>query len=477
MRMTQPHIQPRLRIAPSPTGQLHVGTARTALYNFLYARHLGGEFFMRIEDTDVTRSKREHADAFCEMLRWMGIDWDGDIIYQSDRFEMYTQAINSLLEKGLAYECFETPEELEAINAERKEKKLPPGYDGRARNLTQDQIQAYKNEGRPRTVRFITPDSGTSEFEDAIRGKVSVLWENVSDFVIERGDGTPTFFLANAIDDIDMDITHVVRGEDLIDSTHRVLALRRALGNAEQPFYAHTPMILAPDRSKLSKRHGAVSLESYRDAGYLPEAMVNYLVLLGWAPSNDREIVTLEEMISEFDIFNVNKSGAIFDVKKLEWMNGEYIRAMQTTSIVTRLKTMADARYGSSYDFERFERAVELAQPRATTFVAMLDQMDPLFAQDFSIGQEYVEALRSTDQAIEILDAVEKHLTDCDWTLVGIDLRDVVSEIGLKPRKALPAVYIAIEGSTSGLPLFDFIELIGRDEAIRRMRNAKLLLG
>jgi len=469
--------QPKLRMAPSPTGQLHVGTARTALYNFLYARHIGGEFVMRIEDTDVSRSKREHADAFCEMLKWMGINWDGEIVYQSDRFEIYTESINSLLEKGLAYECFETPEELEAINVERKAKKLPPGYDGRARNLSKDEIEKLKNEGRPRTVRFATPESGKSEFEDAIRGNVSVLWENVSDFVIERGDGTPTFFLANAVDDIDMGITHVVRGEDLLDSTHRILALRRALGSEEQPFYAHTPMILATDRSKLSKRHGAVSLESYKDLGYLPEAMVNYLVLLGWAPNDDREILTLDEMISEFDIVNVNKSGAIFDVKKLEWMNGEYIRAIETNSLISRLKSLADIRYGDDIDGELFARAVELAQPRATTFNAMLDQMDALFTKEFNIVEEHIEVLKSADHALDILEAVEKHLQSCDWNVESIDLREVVNAIGLKPRKALPVIYIAIEGSTSGLPLFDFIDMLGRDESLERIRNAKALLG
>lgn len=469
--------QPKLRMAPSPTGQLHVGTARTALYNFLYARNIGGQFLMRIEDTDVARSKREHADAFCEMLAWMGIDWDGEIIYQSSRFEMYTKAVNELLDQGLAYECFETPEELDAINIERKTNKLPPGYDGRARNLSEDQIGKLKSEGRLRTVRFATPDSGVSEFEDMIRGTVSVQWENVSDFVIERSDGTPTFFLANAIDDIDMGITHVVRGEDLLDSTHRVLALRRALGNEVQPFYAHTPMILATDRSKLSKRHGAVSLESYKDAGYLPEAMVNYLVLLGWAPGGDREIISMEEMISEFDIKNVNKSGAIFDVKKLEWMNGEYIRAMEKEELTIRLKALADNRYISGYNIALFERAVELAQPRATTFNAMIEQMDPLFKENFEITSESLEVLKASADAIQVLDAVEKHLVSCEWNLDDIDLREVVNSIGLKPRKALPTIYIAIEGTTSGLPLFDFIEMLGREESLIRIRNAKAAIG
>ncbi len=465
--------QPRLRIAPSPTGQLHVGTARTALYNFLYARHIGGQFAMRIEDTDVARSKREHADAFCNMLQWMGIDWDGDIVYQSERFDLYRETITTLLGQGLAYECFETAEELEAINAERKAQKLPPGYDGRSRNLTSEQKQKFRDENRPRTVRFITPDEGTSSFDDALRGTVSVQWENVSDFVIERGDGTPTFFLANAVDDLDMRITHAIRGEDLLDSTHRILAIRRALGTDEQQFYAHTPMILAPDRSKLSKRHGAVSLESYKDAGYLPEAMVNYLALLGWAPKDGREVISLEEMIQEFDIHDVNHSGAIFDVKKLEWMNGEYLRAIETSDLVERLEPEALERFGPHIDKTLFVRAVELAQPRATTTNSMVDQMECLFSESFSLSAEAQDQLRSMPDTRSVLDAVEKHLESCEWNTDAIDLRELVNGLGLKPRKALPIVYLAIEGSASGLPLFDAIHMIGRDVSLARIRAAR----
>ena len=458
-------------MAPSPTGQLHVGTARTALYNFLYARHLDGEFVMRIEDTDVERSKREHADAFCDMLTWMGINWDGEIAYQSDRFDKYAQAVQQLLDEGKAYECFETQEELEAINQERKAKKLPPGYDGRARNLTEEQKQSYRSEGRPRTVRFITPDEGASSFEDAIRGTVSVEWASVSDFIIERSDATPTFFLANAVDDIDMEITHVVRGDDLIDSTHRVLALRKALGSQEQPFYAHTPMILAPDRSKLSKRHGAVSLESYRAAGYLPEAIVNYLVLLGWSPKDGREIVSIQEMIEEFDIHDVNKSGAIFDVKKLEWMNGEYIRAIETPDLIERIKPEARFYFGD-VDKNIFARAVELAQPRATTTKAMIEQMGTLFDNPFELNEDTKTTLKDTPDALIVLNAIRSHLETCEWEIESIDLRETVNELGLKPRKALPVVYLALQGSTTGLPLFDVIHLLGREEVLKRMDEA-----
>lgn len=465
--------QPRLRIAPSPTGQLHVGTARTALYNFLYARHIGGVFSMRIEDTDVERSKREHAVAFCEMLKWMGIDWDGEIIYQSDRFDMYKKAIDSLLEQGLAYECFETPEELEAINIERKAQKLAPGYDGRAKKLTEDQKQTFRDEGRSRTIRFATPSEGVSEFVDAIRGTVKVQWESVSDFVIERSDGTPTFFLANAVDDIEMGITHVIRGDDLIDSTHRVLALRRALGNDEQPFYAHTPMILAPDKSKLSKRHGAVSLESYKEAGYLPEAMVNYLALLGWSPAEaDREIISMEEMIAEFDVEKVNHSAAVFDIKKLEWMNGEYLRKLELQALIDVVEPVAKNLFGEHIDPNILRSGIELAQTRATTINQITDQLGCLIDPEFDINDETKAAIKDTENGQVILAAVKAHLETCDWTLEAVDLRGVVNELELKPRKALPIVYLAIENSNSGLPLFDTIFLLGRDVAVVRINKA-----
>ncbi len=465
--------QPRLRIAPSPTGQLHVGTARTALYNYLYARHIGGHFAMRIEDTDVERSKREHADAFCEMLKWMGITWDGDIIYQSDRFDIYKKAIDGLVEKGLAYECIETPEELEAINVERKAQKLAPGYDGRAKNLSEEQKQAFRDAGRAKTIRFATPTEGVSEFVDAIRGTVKVGWETVSDFVIERSDGTPTFFLANAVDDIEMGITHVIRGDDLIDSTHRVLALRRALGNDEQPFYAHTPMILAPDKSKLSKRHGAVSLESYKEAGYLPEAMVNYLALLGWSPSEaDREIISVQEMIDEFDVITVNHSAAVFDVKKLEWMNGEYIRKIELDELVKIVEPKAKELFGNDIDSNILRMGVELAQTRATTLNLITDQLGPLIDSDFSLSDETKTSIKEYDGAKEILDAVKAHLETCEWNLASVDLRGVVDGLGMKPRKALPLIYLAVENSNSGLPLFDILFLLGREVCISRIANA-----
>ena len=242
-----------------------------------------------------------------------------------------------------------------------------PGYDGRCRDLTPEQRAAFSAEGKPRSVRFRTPDEGRSTFVDVVRGEVSVEWATISDFVIVRSNGTPVFFLANAVDDVDMRITHVLRGDDLLDSTHRVLALRHALGHDDQPVYAHTPMILGPGGAKLSKRHGAVSVEEYRDAGYLPHALVNYLALLGWGPEDGREVLTTDELIAEFDIARVTPSPATFDPKKLEWMNGEHIRRMPLAELVSAVLPFARARYGDRLDMRVFERAVALAQERDDT--------------------------------------------------------------------------------------------------------------
>src|SRR3954447_22813143 len=324
----------RVRFAPSPTGFLHVGNARTALFNWLYARHTGGTFILRIEDTDVARSTSEAVEQIQSVLHWLGLEWDEGPFLQSHRFDAYLQAAQRLVDQGDAYECFCTEDEVRTRNEDAMRDGRPPGYDGRCRELSAEDRAARAAEGRPRSVRFRTPDEGRSIFTDAVRGEVAVEWSTVSDFVIVRSNGTPVFFLANALDDIDMGITHVLRGEDLIDSTHRVLALRRALGADDQPVYAHMPLILGPGGGKLSKRHGAVSVEEYRDAGYLPHALVNYLALLGWGPEDGREVLSIDELIAEFDVARVTPSPATFDPKKLEWMNGEHIRRMPLPELV-----------------------------------------------------------------------------------------------------------------------------------------------
>ena len=319
---------PRVRFSPAPTGSLHVGGARTALFNWLFARHERGVFLLRIEDTDVTRSRPEWIDGIQDALVWLGLDWDEGPILQSSRSERYHAAADRLLAEGRAYECYCTEEEVRARNEAARAAGRAPGYDGHCRDLTPDQRAALAAEGRPRSLRFRTPDEGISTFTDEIRGEVSVEWSTIPDFVILRSDATPLFFLANAVDDVEMGITHVIRGDDLLDTTHRVLALREALGSTDRPVYAHLPLIVGADRAKLSKRHGAVALEEFRDAGYLPEAVLNYLSLLGWGPEDGREILDRKELVDAFDLDRVVHSPAFFDHQKLDHINGEYIRAL-----------------------------------------------------------------------------------------------------------------------------------------------------
>ena len=465
----------RVRYSPAPTGMLHVGSVRTALFNWLFARHHHGEFVLRIEDTDRARSRPEWITGIQDTLRWLGLDWDGNVVLQSQRFAEYRAAAEQLVDEGVAYDCFCTSDEISARNEATKAQGGSPGYDGHCRDLSPESRRARAGEGRPRTLRFRTPDEGTSSFIDLIRGEVRVEWSTISDFVIVRSDGTPLFFLANAIDDLEMSITHVIRGEDLLDSTHRVLTLRAALSPEPPPAYAHLPLILGPDRSKLSKRHGAVGIEEFREAGYLPEAVRNYLALLGWAPEDGREVLSTEELIELFDLDAVTHASAAFDHAKLDWMNGEWIRRLTLQELEAATLPPAERRYGNRLDLDLLRGALRIGQERATTLGALLDQADFLFVadDDFVIAPESWEKVTRAERGGEIFDAVVAHLRTCEWTPEAIDLRPVLAELGVKPRQAFPAVYAAVEGRHAGLPLFDSIHLLGRDRAIRRVEAAR----
>jgi glutamyl-tRNA synthetase len=458
---------------------MHIGNARTALFNWLYARHTGGTFILRIEDTDVVRSTREAVEQIEMVLRWLGLDWDGDRILQSTRFDRYLDAARQLREQGDAYECYCTSDEIKARNETARGAGKVPGYDGRCRDLSPSQRDAFANAGLAASIRFRTPDAGRSEFIDIIRGEVSVAWSTVSDFVIVRSNGTPVFFLANAVDDLDMGITHVLRGEDLIDSTHRVLALRHALGASGQPAYAHLPLILGSGGGKLSKRHGAISVEEYRDAGFLPAAVVNYLALLGWAPDDEHEVLSLDELVAAFDLERVHHAAATFDQQKLEWLDAKHVQAMTVPRLTAAVLPFARERYGDRLDIVVFEAAVALAQERATTLVQIADQAEFLFIpdDDLVIDDASWEKVTRLEQAAEILDAAIAHVETCEWNVEAIALKTVIEALGLKAGKAMPVVYAAVEGRTAGLPLYDSIWLLGRDPVLRRLRRARERLG
>jgi glutamyl-tRNA synthetase len=317
-----------------------------------------------------------------------------------------------------------------------------------------------------------------SRFVDEVRGEVRVDWSTIPDFVVVRHDGTPIFFLANAVDDLAMGITHVIRGEDLLDSTHRVLALRAALGGGDPPRYAHLPLIVGPDRSKLSKRHGAVALEEFRADGYLPEAVCNYLALLGWAPDDGREVMELDELVRAFSLEGVTHAAAAFDHQKLDWMNGEWIRRITLPQLEARALPLAEARFGDRLDLERFREALRIGQERAVTLGELLEQMDFLFVEQLEIPDDAWAKLAKTERVADVLDAVDAHLADCPWTIEGTDVRAPLIAAGFeKPRKVMPALYVAVEGRPAGLPLFDSLLLLGREESRARLRAARARVG
>ncbi|MBJ7261966.1 MAG: glutamate--tRNA ligase [Acidimicrobiia bacterium] len=464
----------RVRFSPAPSGSLHVGSARTALFNYLFARRHGGTFILRIEDTDQSRSRDEWARAIEDALGWLGLNYDEGPVFQSQRTEEYRGAADDLLTRGLAYECFCTEADIKARSATSTQPDQTLGYDGFCRDLTPEHRGQAKAAGKTASLRFRTPDTGVSRFTDAIRGEVRVEWSSIPDFVIVRADGNPLFYLANAVDDLAMEITHVIRGEDLIDSTHRVLVLRAAIASTPPPVYAHLPLILGSDRAKLSKRHGAVALEEFRSAGYLPEAVANYLALLGWSPKDGREIMDLDEVVAEFGLDSVTHAAAAFDHDKLDWVNGEWIRRLTLGELEARIRPLADARFGERLNPEIFRAALAVGQERAVTLVELLAQMDFLFAGDeFSISDEAWVKVTGTDQVEAVLTVVVAHLADCEWTIEGVDLRSPLSEAEFKVRKVMPAIYACIEGRPSGLPLFDSLVLLGREVAIERVAAAQ----
>ena len=473
--------QIKLRFAPSPTGNLHIGNVRAALFNMYFAKKNEGVFALRIEDTDTDRCKPEYVDGLMEKLTWLGVKWEGEVLRQSERFDRYQDCAQKLLDAGLAYECFETSEELDAINKDRMKQKLPPGYDGRAKNLTDDEKQKLRYEGREVTIRFATPNTGISTFTDLIRGEVSVDWAGVSDFVIMRSNGTPTFFLANAVDDADSHVTHAFRGEDLLDSTHRIIALRKALaeiGSIDEAYsnqnYAHMPLILSADRAKLSKRHGAVGIDDLRELGYLAKALVNYISLLGWSHPEQKEIVTVDEIVEHFYVDRINSSAAIFDTKKLDWINGEYIRAMDEDELLKEVTNFCKFIGNENFinlDEETQKTVIRLAHDRAVTLKEIIDQAEFLSQKNSEITYDEAawEKLVKTDQVATTLTAIKDYLSNCEWTLEGVDLRPVCNELEVKPRKALPPVYTALQGSDRGLPLFESILLLGREDVVARL--------
>jgi glutamyl-tRNA synthetase len=468
-----------------------VGNIRTALYDWAFARATGGVFVLRIEDTDATRVKPEYIASAQDTLRWLGLDWDeGPGVggpfgpyQQSDRMGSYAEWVARFLADGHAYYCYCTPEELEARRQAARQAGGPSGYDGHCRTLTADQVAAYRAEGRRPVVRFRMPE-GSTTFTDLIRGEVTFDHAHVPDFVLARADGGPLYTLAVAVDDVLMEISHVVRGDDLLSSTPRQIAVYQAMGVPADrvPVFAHLPFVLGPNGQKLSKRNGVVSINWYREQGFLPEAICNYLALLGWSPGENREEFTLAEMAAEFDLARVNKNAAQFDVRKLEAINGDKIRALEPADFTARITPfLTGARLVAdpvpAADADLIAAAAPLIQRRIGKLSDAVGMLGFLFVDGAGFKIDPDDAAKVlTPASAEVLAAAQKALDRLDrWTLGEIEdaLRAaLLDELGLKPKAAFVPVRVAVTGRRVSPPLFESIELLGRDRTLRRLAQA-----
>jgi glutamyl-tRNA synthetase len=468
----------RCRIAPAPTGYLHVGNARTALYSWLFARHHGGTFILRIEDTDQKRSTDEAIDIVIESLRWLGLDWDeGPGVggpygpyRQTERLNQYQEVASKFLADGRAYYCYCTPEELEDRRRAALKRGETPGYDGRCRNLSGEERAAFEAESRPKAVRFAMPGHDIT-VHDLIRGEAHFPSNDLRDFVILRSDGTPTYLLAAAVDDVKMEMTHVIRGEDLLSSTPKQLEIMDAMGVTDPPTYAHLPLIVGRDRQPLSKRHGSVAVEWFREQGFLPEAMVNYLALLGWSYDEHTTFFTIDELVERFDLSRVSHNPAAFDLEKFEWLDGHYIREADDSRL-TELLVEALFREGIEADLQTVAAAVPMIKERMRTIKEGVELIRFLFVDDMEpnekarkVLQEQADLLKEATSRLEALE---------EWNHEEIHrvLEGLATDLNLSKTKAFQPIRAAVTRSTVSPPLFESLEVLGRERSMARLRAA-----
>jgi len=476
----------RVRFCPSPTGTPHVGLIRTALFNWAYARHTGGTFVFRIEDTDAQRDSQESYLALLDALRWLGLDWDeGPEVggpygpyRQSQRRDIYLDVIEKLLAAGEAYEAFSTAEEVEARHlAAGRNPKL--GYDNYDRELTDAQRQAYLDEGRKPVIRLRMPDTDIT-WHDLVRGQTTFPAGSVPDYALTRGSGDPLYTLVNPVDDALMKITHVLRGEDILPSTPRQIALYQALiriGVAEwTPRFAHLPPVLGDGNKKLSKRDPQSNLFLHRDRGFIPEGLLNYLALLGWSIADDHDVFSLDEMVAAFDVVDVNSNPARFDQKKADALNAEHIRLLDEHEFTARLRDFFVAHgHDTGLDDARFADAARLVRTRIVVLGDAWGLLKFLDRRDFEIDPKAADKELGPDAA-PILDAAVTALEAVpEWTTPSIEAAlkaSLIEDLGLKPRKAFGPIRVAVTGSTVSPPLFESLELLGRERSLVRLRNA-----
>jgi glutamyl-tRNA synthetase len=471
----------RVRIAPSPSGYLHIGTARAALFNWLFARHNKGKFLLRIEDTDVERSSREMVDVIFSSLKWLGLDWDEPPIYQSQRMELYRQHIGRLLESGKAYRCWCSPERLKAMQDDARARKADYRYDRHCLSLPDHDKADLLKTGAPAAVRLLIPD-GTTSFHDLILGDLSKTNSEIDDFIIARSDGRPIYNFAVVIDDHEMQISHVIRGNDHVANTYRQILIYKALG-VEPPQFAHLPLILDETRSKMSKRHGAAAVTDYEKLGFLREAVVNFIALLGWSPGSDREIMTLDEMIDSFSIEQINPTNAVFDMTKLRWMNGEYIRMSDNNRLVDLIRPFLVERglttnLWISTRWNWMLGFVRIMKVRCHVLTDFADLGFFFFTNEFKYDpkgvEKYFSAVGARDRLERWVAELEAWEISHDFTAGALErkLRELSEMLKIKPAELIHPVRLALSGMTTGPGLFEMMELLGRDECITRLKRA-----
>lgn len=475
----------RVRIAPSPSGNLHIGTARTALFNYLFAKKNNGKYVLRIEDTDLDRSSQAYIDNIYDSLKALGLNWDEgpDVggpygpYQQSDRFDIYPKYAQKLVEMGYAYECFCTQEELDAEKEESIKNKKPHKYSGKCRHLTEEEKEKLRAEGRKPSIRFHVPEGETS-YDDMVKGHLHFDNSLIGDFVIMKSNGTPTYNFAVVIDDMEMKISHIIRGEDHISNTAKQIMIYNALG-AEIPKFGHLGMILAPDRSKLSKRHGATAVSEFVEKGYLTEALVNFVALLGWSPSDGQEIKTLDEIAADFRIGEVSSSNSIFEYDKLNWMNGQYIKKMDLAKLTELVKPYLSCYDLSEYTEEQLQRIVEVTREPITILSELTNDTKYFFGKDVEVEPEVQEKVLDGEVAKKVLPYIIENELD-KWAFDDeeklhdqlADLRTYFKEQGIKPKETMWAIRAAVTGRTHGADMVATLVLLGKDKVAHRIKAA-----
>jgi len=457
----------KVRFAPSPTGELHLGGARTALFNWLYAKKCQGSFFLRIEDTDRERSSDIYTDQIIESLKWLGLDWDDPIIYQSGRIDRYKYYLNRLLEENKAYRCFCSKDDLD-----KSKNNEYFSYPGTCRNLSSEDIKSKLNQGISFTIR-IKIDEGKTEFNDLIYGEIKVDHKELDDFIIARSDGSPTYNFTVVVDDHEMEISHVIRGDDHLSNTSKQIIIYKTL-KLKTPKFAHLPMILGSDKKRLSKRHGAPGIQNFKDNGYFPEVILNYLALLGWNPKNDEEIFSIDQLIDKFDFAQVQKKGASWDDKKLHWLSGQYILNLSSQDIFDELRLL-DSSWGKGSDISHLINIIDALKPRSKSLNEFISQSKYFFTSPDSFDQDESQKAWPDNSTTAIVTLSYEYLKTFEsWNsdFIEKEIKKFASENSFGAGKVIMPLRLAVFGALNGPSLFEIMHILGKNETLSRIQTA-----